>query len=250
MSLKTLLHKMVLSTTGNEIKNSGIDYFVAKLQKGIPFSFSRFGDGEWSAILGDSGENCDGHRYFPELGRDLGTALINKQDYLYGMQYRAVKNLGWGIFKYVRRNRIHMQWHDADVFHYCDNAGTLFPLVRQLRTMRVVVIGPSHLRRLTENVFTYDHFIEVPPKNCYLEKNRIRDEVKAYYEKNGPALFSFSASMTTNVIIHELFPLMGPTCWLLDLGSLWDSYVGVDSRGGKSPLYWKVLQKQNIGERP
>ena len=248
MSLKKLVNTALFTLSGNGVCREHLAYYVAMLEAGQPFSFSRFGDGEWSAILGYSGENCDGHRYFPELGRDLGAALINKQDYQYGMQYRAVKNLGWGIFRYVRRNRIRMQWHDADVFHYCDNAGTLFPLVRQLRTMRVVVIGPSHLRRLTEKVFTYDHFIEVPLKNCYLEKNRIRDEVKAYYEKKGPALFSFSASMTTNVIIHELFPLMGPTCWFLDLGSLWDSYVGVDSRGGKSPQYWNVLQKRNIGE--
>jgi len=246
--MKMLLGKALCAASGNTVYREELEYYVAMMRAGKPFSFSRFGDGEWSAILGYNGENCDGHRYFPELGRDLGAALINKQDYLYGMQFRAVKNLGWGISGFLRRNRIRMRWHDADVFHYCDNAGTLFPLVRQLRTMKVVVIGPKHLRVLAEKVFDYKNFIEVPPKNCYLEKNSIRDAVRAYYDNHGPAVFSFSASMTTNVIIHELFPVMGQTSWLIDFGSLWDTYAGVESRGRKSREYWDTFIKKNLGE--
>jgi hypothetical protein len=246
--MKMLVGKSLFALSGNTLQKRELGYFVDMMKAGKPFSFSRFGDGEWNAILGVEGENCDGHRYFPELGGELGEAIVNKKDYHYGIQYRAIKNLGWGIFRFLRRNGVRMEWCDADVFHYCDNAGTLFPLVRQLRAMKVVVIGPKHLRSIQGKVFDYDHFIEIPEKNCYLEKNSIRDSVREYYEKNGPAVFGFSASMTTNVIIQELYPLMGSSSWLIDFGSLWDTYTGVESRGKKSKEYWDIMIKKNLGE--
>ena len=96
-------------------------------------------------------------------------------------------------------------------------------------------------------MFEYSHFIEVPPKNCYLDKDRIRADIAAWSKRKARRVSRFSASMAANVIIHELFPAMGATSWLIDFGSLWDCYVGVDSRGGKSKKYWDVLINQNIG---
>jgi hypothetical protein len=218
------------------------------LRSGTPFSFSRFGDGEWNAILDRPGENCDGHAFFPELGADLRQALLSPQPYVYGMQMRAIRDMGGEIRAFLRKGGISMPWQDADVFHYANNDGLLFPLVKQLRSMKVVVVGPAHLRALSDAVFPYVHFVEIPVKNCYLSRSDIEKGVRAYYESSGPAVFAFSASMTTNVLIQNLFPLMGATSWLIDFGSLWDVYVGVKSRGGYAAEDWSVRIRKNLGE--
>jgi hypothetical protein len=247
MSFKELLNTQLLAFTGNRVVKKGLDFYVDMLRNGRPFSFARFGDGEWSAILGVQGANCDGHEYFPRLGADLRAAIIENLDYFYSIQGRAIKYLGKGIRRFLADNNVKIIWHDSDVFHRCDNAGTLFPLVAQLRTMKTVVIGPAHLRAMDKRVFEYAHFIEIPPKNCYLDKENISRSVADWYEKEGPAVFCFSASMAANVIIHELFPVVGRNSWLIDFGSLWDCLVGVDSRGGKSKRYWDVIINKNLG---
>ncbi|MBP8137467.1 MAG: hypothetical protein KAY61_04620, partial [Candidatus Eisenbacteria bacterium] len=53
-----------------------LEAFVTPLEKGEPYSFTRFGDGEWYAILGAPGANADGHQYFPQLGSDLREVLV------------------------------------------------------------------------------------------------------------------------------------------------------------------------------
>jgi hypothetical protein len=60
-------------------------------------------------------------------------------------------------------------------------------------------------------------------------------------------VYCFSASMTTNVLIHRLYPLMGETSWLIDFGSLWDVYVGVKSRSGYGKEDWTERIRKNLG---
>ena len=92
-------HQKYLPQTLVRVRRMPLAYYVSMLSGGKPFSFSRFGDGEWNAILGKPGQNCDGHAFFPELGADLRDALIQKLPYLYGMQVRAVKCMGKEIQK-------------------------------------------------------------------------------------------------------------------------------------------------------
>ena len=248
MFLKACINKQLLKISGNPVTFNDLEYYVAMLRDSMPYSFSRFGDGEWSAVLGRTGANCDGHDYFPALGADLRRALFERLGYFYGLQTKALKNMGRAIYRFLRRNNVKIVWHDSDIFHYCNTAGTLFPLIRQLRRMKVVLIGPKRLKGLNGVVFDYDHFIEIPLQNCYLVKDAVIGRIKEHYRDRGPALFGFSASMATNVMIHELFPLLGSTSWLLDFGSLWDAYVGFDSRGGKSGDQWNAIMKRNLGE--
>jgi|WetSurMetagenome_2_1015567.scaffolds.fasta_scaffold00150_31 hypothetical protein len=209
-----------------------LSFYVGLMAQGRPFSFSRFGDGEWNAILGSTGENCDGHPYFPELGADLRGALTARPAYFCAMQYRAIRDMGTRMRAFLDVNGVSLDWHDADVFHAASNEAELFPLVNQLRAMKVVVVGPPHLRGMDRTLFHYAQFIEIPPKNCYHARHEIEAQVRRCASSLGPALFSFSASMTSNVLIHRLYPDLGATSWLVDFGSLWDVFVGVLSRGG------------------
>jgi hypothetical protein len=244
--MKTFITRRLFALSGNSLTHKNLDFYVELMRRNTPFSFSRFGDGEWNALLGKPGANCDGHVYFPELGADLRKTITPPSDYFYGMQTYAIKKAGMGMYRFFTRNNITIEWHDADIFHRCNTAGTLFPLIRQLREMKVVVIGPERLKAIKDSLFTYDYFIEIPLQNCYLVKDTVIGRIREYYRDHGPALFGFSASMASNVMIHELYPFLGATSWLIDFGSLWDAYVGVDSRGGKSGEPWKAIMKRNI----
>ena len=248
MSVLDRFRQKYLPNTLVRVARMPLSHYVSMLAAGKPFSFSRFGDGEWNAILGRPGENCDGHAFFPELGKDLRTALVSRPAYLCGMQRRAIQDMGVEIKAFLKKNNVVIDWHNADVFHYANNAGTLFPLVKQLRKMKVVVVGPAHLRDVNRMLFPYDHFIEIPLKNCYTAQHETEAQAREYFKRSGPALFAFSASMTTNVLIHRLFPFMGSSSWLIDFGSLWDVYVGVKSRGGYAAEDWSLRIKKNLGE--
>ena len=59
------------------IKNNPIGYYIEKIKKKENFSFTRWGDGEWFCVMGVNGQNCDGHKYFPEMRKLLNNALKN-----------------------------------------------------------------------------------------------------------------------------------------------------------------------------
>jgi hypothetical protein len=225
-----------------------LGYYVELLEGGHAFSFSRFGDGEWGAILGIGTENCDGHEYFPGLAAKLRAALVNELPYFYGMQHSALRSMGWRIAAYVRRFCPSRKlWHNADVFHYASRAGELAPFIRALRKAPVVVIGPVHLRRLSDSVFEYRHFVEIPSKNCFHASPRISDEIREYARRTDlPTVYLFSASMAANGLIHDLHPELGTRNWLIDTGSLWDGYAGVYSRSYFLQPAWKAALKKNL----
>ncbi len=210
--------------------NTPVEYYTNLLEKESPFSFSRFGDGEWAAIFGVKGENCDGHTYFPELGQALKECLTNAGDYLYAIQNYALRRGGFAISRFLKKNHVDLRWHNSDVFHYASRDGKLTPLVNAINKLPVVVIGPPHLRDL-QGLINYRHFVEIPQKNCFLSLDSIREEVLTISKKLPNAVYSFSASMTANVLVHQLHPHLGKSNWLLDMGSVWDVYVGVHSRG-------------------
>jgi hypothetical protein len=46
-------------------------------------------------------------------------------------------------------------------------------------------------------------------------------------------MFLFSAGYTTKVIIDTLFPYVGEDVFMIDMGSLFDPYLGILSRDGQ-----------------
>jgi len=222
-------------------------HYVASLQQGRPFSFSRFGDGEWSAILGRDGANCDGHVYFPELGERLRDTIFHPLDYHYAFQPKAMDLDGREIARFIGKHGVQLAWHDADVFHDANLAGGLYPLVEQLRKMDVVVVGASHLKHLKEDVFSYVDYVEIPPENCFLKVDEIKEQILDVAQGRSGLVFSLSASMAANVLIHDLYPLIGRDHWMIDFGSLWDIYAGVKSRGVYRKNDWSSLIRNNLG---
>lgn len=220
--------------------------YVRGLAANEPWSFTRFGDGEWYAIFEDPGANADGHAYFPELGRDLRRTLESPLSYRYGMQPSVMGLDGIRIANYLSRARVTVPWHNANVFHYANRDGRLHPLVRELRRKPVVFIGPAHLRAIDGVVFPIEHFIEIPTLNCYLGMDETREQVRAWARSHSGVVYAFAASMMTNVIVHDLFPEFGAANWMIDFGSVFDVYVGVKSRSVYHRQDWGPMIERNL----
>ena len=56
---------------------NNIEYYIQLLKDKKPFSFTRWGDGEWGCAFGATGANCDSHIYFPEMKKGLNEAIIH-----------------------------------------------------------------------------------------------------------------------------------------------------------------------------
>jgi hypothetical protein len=226
-------------------KMTPLSVYVDLLITDTKFSFSRFGDGEWSSILGKEGANCDGHHYFPQLADQLRNAVVNPCPYMYGMQNFAIKNMGRQIYAFIKKHRVMLSWHNSDVFHYANIAGELNPLIRALRKHNVVIIGPHYLRTAFSQLFTVKHFIEIPSKNCFTAIDSIIQEIRTFGKNKSGIVYAFSASMAANCMIHELYPEIGSNNWLIDFGSLWDIYAGVASRSVYKRAGWDEIIRKN-----
>ena len=198
--------------------------YVARIRERQPFAFSRWGDGEWSCLLGHPGQNCDGHRYTPTLRRDLAAVLLDRPTYDLGLQGFAQRRFGPAIETWLTQRSLSFAWVDADVFTRPSLAGTLEPLLEALSRRVVILVGPQHLDALT--LFPFTAHVIVPDKNCHEACDRVEREILvALAEAGAEPVIAFSAGMSANVLIHRLHT-RDHDATAIDFGSLWEPYVG------------------------
>ena len=167
MSLRRWMNQRAVESVIN-YKNEPLGFLVNRFAHDEVFSFTRFGDGEWSAMLNRQGENCDGHAYSEELGKQLKNAFNQPPaNCVFGMQLLAMRLMGKELKTYIQKESIHVDWINADIFHDANKRGELYPLVEQLRCRPVVLIGPEFLSGIADVVFPLEHRISIPEKNCF-----------------------------------------------------------------------------------
>lgn len=198
------------------------------LRLGVPFAFSRWGDGEWAAILGRSGTNCDGHPYSGALNRALSAVLERPPTYLVALQAFAMRQDGAAITAWLARRALRLPWVDADVFAQASLSGTLTPLIEVLRARGIVLVGPDHLEGL--RLFPMLGVVRVPSTNSFAAFARLqRDLLELLPHVPPQAVVAVSAGMTANLLVDAVHQAdAGRT--VIDFGSLWDPYVGRRSR--------------------
>lgn len=195
-----------------------------------PFAFSRYGDGEWNAILGVKGHNCDHHEYYPDMGKRLKEIVMSIPAYMMGMQNRAKRLMGKEINQLM--NGIDIDWINADAFHYASLNGNLHWLFNALKGRKTIMVGPGYLLEIPCSYMTIDDYISIPNKNCWLSHDRILMELRRACEKYKytNAVFLFCASMMANVLIDELYREFGNIHTFIDAGSVFDPYAGRKTR--------------------
>lgn len=231
------------------VDKHGLEYYVGLISSRKPFSLLRYGDGEWNAMLGVKGANCDGHEYFPQMGRDLISSLQHNYSAHYGWLTVSHHAGMEAILSLIEKNKIEVRWVNGDVFLEASVAGKLWPFIQVVRSRRTIYVGPRHLLGLKDKgVFSPLQFIEVPLKNCYLERAKIIKEVLLAVRLLNPEIVLFSSGMPTKVMIDQLYPDIGDKVSLIDMGSVFDPYVGVISRKHARAIDWNTIIPKNLGQ--
>lgn len=206
-----------------------LDWFVAQIERKNPFAFVRYGDGEFNCVLGADGENCDHHLYYPDLGVALRATLTQPHSppYFYAMGPKASRSLRIGVHveRWLTQNAPNVEWRNSETFLNAALSGDLYPLIHALNERRLMIVGGSHLRDLP--VLQPLTHVKTPLVNAWLSHEQIHMAILAHAPKVDTILFC--AGMTAKVLMWQLYPQLKDHI-LLDLGSLFDVYCGVDSR--------------------
>ncbi len=226
-----------------------LSYFVDKLRACEPVTFVRYGDGELSCMLGLPGHNCDGTPYTPDLGAALRKTVEQPKPYLYSIGPKVTARQNWFAKKaelYLAGHASAIAWHDSEVLLNASVAGELKPFVDALRRREVMLVGPEHVG--TCEALPWTAWVRVPLPGAWEAHARLKEEILR--EAYRVDVILFSAGMTSKVLIWELYDHLGGSKSLIDCGSLWDMYSGVDSRSyarKRTPDEKAYLAHVNIG---
>ena len=202
------------------------DDMVRKIRDREPFAFSRFGDGEFACMTGVNGANCDGHGYYPELGKRLKAVLQDNPSYYVGVQPKLMKDSGPDFVNWLRVNGIYRAWVNADILHDASIAGRFIKeFVYELSECDTCFVVPASYSGFE---LPFCDAVYVPEKNCWLAYEHVKSQVLDMIA-DGDSTFCFSAGMMSKVMIHELWQMF-PDRTYIDLGSVLDPYLGLNTR--------------------
>jgi len=203
-----------------------------KLRQQKPFTFVRYGDGEWANIFYDQHnkeQNCDGNLYYPELGDALKEIVLSEPDYYMGIQWCIFDAPEFcpvreSVYNLIRNLRI--DWVNANELHRASEFGNIQPFFCELFENDLIIVGAKYFE-----VLPHVSHIVIPDVNCWLERDRIIDEIYSALadrtiSERGHVVILFMAGMAANYLIHEIYGQYGYKHTLIDIGSVLDPYIG------------------------
>jgi len=242
-----------------EVTKLSLSYFIDRLANNQYFSYVRYGNGEWGCILNlmirtpTDSQKLD----LPDLRIGLLSGILaHQQDdsYLLAIQsreYLARIGLLVQVEHLLSQNASRAKWHCGEVFTKASMRGELYPLIEQLRKMRIIMVGPHYLKKLNEKAFRCARCVVVPSRDCFTCHSDILSNIlKARAELRSPVVISFSAGPTAKVLIHWLHDKIGKNTFLIDFGSLWDPYVGRKTRRYHVRVKGAILKRNLTGRSP
>jgi hypothetical protein len=224
-----------------QYQNLPLSHYVQLLKDKTPFSFARYGDGEWLCILGEftGHANANGCVYTQALCDDLRDVLKRNNSYFHTILRIALheqqatyggKSIDYGkplIEKFITDNGLEdIVWYNGDVLLKANLAGQLFQLIEQVRERNVLYVGNVLLRGINMRgigFFPYTAYIEVPEINTHASKDEILKQVYQYVEKYHIDFIGWSCGMASKVFIDEVFTWF-PEITQIDFGSIFDGY--------------------------
>ena len=199
-----------------------------KLTNGENFSFARYGDGEFNAILGSNQpHNCDKHQYFKDMGLRLLKIIQSSPDYVMGLQ---------GLAQRQRENDkdFHdliagIDWIDADIIHKASIKGDLYGLFEALSTRKSILVSKVGLLNINWKITGVKPFahVAINEKDCWLDYKEISQQLKAIISPD--VVILYCAGMPAEVFIDDIYNEFKDVTQI-DIGSAFDPYVGLDIR--------------------
>lgn len=221
------------------LSESELEFYLEicqKLASDQPFSLSRWGDGEWYAVESRPGHNCDKNDY--NIKDELNNTLSNRLNDILAtpkhLKYPPYYMCAQQVESCYSAHHLFtdQEWQSANIFHWASKDGQLSHLFNALKTATCVIyIGNASLSRLP----FISQFIEIPDKNVFNQYNKILLDISNTFTDNACQILShktyiFSAGMAANVFIDDLYNA-NPYNTYIDIGSVFDPYVGRNSRG-------------------
>ncbi len=233
-----------------------LQWYLDQLNEGHPFALARWDDGTWPVVLGEEGRNCDQHPYSMELRRDLTQTLAEIQTqgapYLLGLQESfviRVHPINERVYNWMVSADLRVEWVSGDVFHRASIKDELGPLIQVFKDRGVILVGPERLDAL-KSYFPIRRHVRVPLLNCHASvKGLLRKAQEAIESQGTTPIVSVSASMTSEYFIHELNKTH-PEATIIDVGSLWEPYVGVSCRKYHDAVIKRLRRQKVIGVSP
>lgn len=194
-----------------------LDWYIDKLKSGEHFSLARYGDGEFLCMWGKNGGNSNGCRYSPELREALLDSMKREDDpsFIYGVQRVLPQDANR-----IQKEYPNIDWHDSEFLSEAVAEGSLFPFIKQLQKMNTHFLVNESIEPFIKVHFPKSLYTIIPPSNAFdypFPINPIDDTV-----------YLFSAGMASNAWISKLHGKS--KCWLIDVGHIWDPFVGNMSR--------------------
>jgi len=217
---------------GQSFKYHNLRHYIDKLESGNPFTFTRWGDGEWFCVLGDYGmTNNNGCTFNAQLGEMLREALAHSYPYEHSILRIARRKQGKRIGSWLaHRPEIQIEWTIGDTFLESSLNGRLFPLIEHLRERKVMYVGPPWTKDLPLHWFPLVAHVQPPARDAYKERSRVVGETLNKLEKSGAEIIGWSSGLHTKVFADDVFAAAGDQVTQIDFGSMWDPYFGVNSR--------------------
>ncbi len=222
------------------IINKPLSWYVEKIQNDDFFSMGMYGDGEWIAILKEriGKANAEHTVYTQELCDELIQSLHFKaDDFLFSTPevIRDTRASGIGeekIDNFLEKQGLELEFYEKDMWDRETREGNLKPLIDVLKTKNVVIVSNAALRGL--DFLNYDHFVEVSYPNCHKEIDRAAKECLEYGESG---VYLVAMGLPAAIFVQKMHKEI-PCSFFLDLGSIWDAFVGIGAqRGWRNTLY-------------
>lgn len=228
-----------------EFKILSFDTICEKIRNGEHFSLARYGDGEFSAILGIQGANCDGHEYYPEMGRALGDILKSFPPYFIGLhQDNKIdrETITWlyraGLAKEVEmpdgveydpviRFVPNSVFHDAQVGKYNDGVRTIQKpsaidqFWKACEGKNMWIVGPGYLEEQTK---VHANHVVIPGNGTFQHIDNILTILDRFHDFTGSVVL-VCASMCAPIIVDHLWRKYRDSATFIDFGSVFDAYV-------------------------
>jgi len=207
------------------ITDRGLDAYVRDLDRRTPFALSRWGDGEWMALLGMGGATRDGQTLHADLRAALTTVLETRPPYELALGPFAIRRFGPQMEQWLAARALEFSWTSAVTFAYASRDGRLGPLTRALSGRCVVLIGPAYLSALT--LFPVAAHIVVPASEAFDAAAQIEHEAHTWLLglAHRQPVAAISAGPAAKVLVHRLWGRC-PFATVIDFGSVWDPYAG------------------------
>lgn len=216
---------------------------VDSIQNNIPFTFVKYGDGEYFAAIQSIGHNCDGTPYT----KNLGDSLV--QSFKYFTQFDNVfvgKRQEEFVFRFFSSLSNRVNWEDFHLFMF--NSASEFynrlPIYRAIRnaTQQKLYVCNETMVEESKKLLNIDSCVVVNSQNWFEQNySTVLKSIQSLVKDPSSIIILFSAGMGAKVLMADVLKLF-PLAILIDIGSALDLLCG----GRKSRDYHQTFKEEDM----